>query len=80
MEPGQDSGNLAMSQKQDNIWEITERIEKEAGVFGAFTFLVLYGLFYLGIAAVTAWAFSAAFGSGYWMTLLCLFLLKLLLS
>ena len=69
-----------MSQKQDNIWEITEKIEKESGVLGALTFLFLFSIFYLGIAAAAAWAVSATFGSGYWMTLLTLALIKLLLS
>lgn len=69
----------AMPDTTENLWSTVERIEKEGGPASALVFLFIYALFYFGIAAAAAWAVSLTFGSGYWMTLLSLFLIKLLL-
>lgn len=70
----------SMSESAENLWATVERIEKQGGAFSALVFLVVYAVFYFGIAALAAWAVSTTFGSAYWMTLLSLFLIKLLLS
>jgi hypothetical protein len=66
-----------VEQNTDSFWELVENTQEKSGPFAALILIMLFGVFYFGSVFLAAWAVSATFGSGYWMTLLSIMLLKL---
>jgi hypothetical protein len=71
---------MLSQEQQENLWEVASAIEKNSGPVSAFLFVLIFGFIKLGIWFLAAWAISATFGSGYWMTLLCIISLKFALD
>ena len=69
-----------MQQDTEGFWQLVESTQEKSGSVVALALIVLFGIFYFGSVFLAAWAVSATFGSGSWMTLLTVFLLKLTLQ
>ena len=69
-----------MEQSQDNFWELVENTQESNGSIAALFLIFLFSLWYFGSILLAAWAVSVTMGTGYWMTALSLFLIKLVLS
>lgn len=68
-----------MEQNTEGFWQLVESTQEKSGPFAALFLLALFGVIYFGIMFIAAWAVSVTFGTGYWMTLLSLCLLKIAL-
>lgn len=69
-----------MSTDAENFWQAVERIDKSSGAFAALIFVIFFALVYFGLSLLAAWAVSVTAGTSFWMTALCIFLLKLVFS
>ena len=69
-----------MQQDTESFWQLVESTQEKSGPVIALFLILLFGVFYFGSVFLAAWAVSATFGSGYWMTLLTVFSLKLALQ
>ena len=68
-----------MEQNTDSFWQLVENTQEKSGPFAALILIMLFGVFYFGAMFLAAWAVSVTLGTGYWMTLLSLCLLKIAL-
>tara|TARA_A100001201_G_scaffold120390_1_gene103909 strand:- start:2751 stop:2960 length:210 start_codon:yes stop_codon:yes gene_type:complete len=69
-----------MEQSTDNFWELVENTQENSGSIAALFLIFLFSVWYFGSVFLAAWAVSVTLGTGYWMTALSLFLIKLVLS
>lgn len=69
-----------MAESAENFWQALEKVQESTGATGALIFVSFFAFFYIVIIFLAAWAVSATFGSAYWMTFLCILLLKFALK
>lgn len=69
-----------MASGPDDFWQAAQRVEETAGPFAALIFVSIFGLLWAGTVFLAAWAVSATFGSPFWMTALCIALLRFALN
>ena len=69
-----------MEQNTDNFWELVENTQESNGSIAALFLIFLFSVWYFGSVFLAAWAVSVTLGTGYWMTALSLFLIKLVLA
>lgn len=68
-----------MASSAENFWQAVEKVQDSAGPGGALVFILFFAIIYFGIGFLAAWVISTLLGTGFWMTLLALFLLKIFL-
>jgi len=68
-----------MVDPSESFWQVVENTQEKSGPFAALVLILLFGVFYFGSVFLAAWAVSVTLGTGYWMTVLSLCLLKIAL-
>lgn len=66
-----------MEQDSGGFWQLVEQTQEQAGSIAALILVTVFAITWAGIIFLAAWAVSATLGTGYWMTALSIFLLKL---
>lgn len=65
-----------MESDQQSFWQVTSKVQEEAGAGAALLFLILFGIYSCVMPVIAGYVISLTIGSPIWLTMASVILLK----